>query len=211
MKNIIKTITLVGLLTPLTFAGGDITPVAKPIMNSDAVTTNNHFYLGLGASSLALNNNLSKEEFTAKGLTLLTGYAFTQYLAIEGRYTLHLGNLKYDKGTTNNPNYKDYPADFTNLAVYLKPKYDIESFSLYALLGYGEVTLTDLPQPDTTGSIDRAEAGFQWGLGASYEINQNIILFIDYIKMYDDKGFDYRALNANIDSDVWTLGVSYAF
>jgi hypothetical protein len=31
------------------------------------------------------------------------------------------------------------------------------------------------------------------------------------VKLYDDTGFDYRAQNANVDSDTWTIGLSYKF
>ena len=36
-------------------------------------------------------------------------------------------------------------------------------------------------------------------------------IFIDYVRMYDDTGFDYRAMDADIAADAWTLGVSYTF
>ena len=49
------------------------------------------------------------------------------------------------------------------------------------------------------------------GLGANYAFSEDISVFIDYISLYDDTGFDYRAQFDNIDSDTWTLGVSYKF
>jgi len=198
------------LLSELSFAGGDILPVEEPVVVESTIDESG-LYLGLGISVMKLNNDISKEEFSSTGVTLQAGYQFNQYFAVEGRYTKNVSNLDYDHGTTNNPNYSDYPGDFSNVAVYLKPMYAFDSFSVYALLGYGEVTLTDLPHPSNPGSVDRAEDGFQWGLGAAYSFTGNISVFVDYVKMYDDKGFDYRAQLADIDSDVWTLGVSYKF
>ena len=191
-------------------AGGDVIPIEDPA-SVPTVTKDSGFYFGLGFSSMNLDNDFSKEEFSATGAMLQAGYQFNSYLAVEGRYTLNVGDLDYDHGTTGNPDYSDYPGDFSNLAIYVKPMYSFDDLSLYALLGYGEVTLTDLPHPSTSGSVDRAEDGFQWGLGASYTFMDNVSVFVDYVKVYNDKGFDYRAQNADINSDLWTLGVSYGF
>jgi opacity protein-like surface antigen len=83
--------------------------------------------------------------------------------------------------------------------------YPIGDFSVYALLGYGGVSLSNLENGDAY------ESGFQWGLGAGYAFTENISVFADYVKLYDDTGFDYRAQNANVDSDTWTIGLSYKF
>jgi opacity protein-like surface antigen len=85
--------------------------------------------------------------------------------------------------------------------------YPVGNFNLYALLGYGEVEITNIP----LGDVDRAEDGFQWGLGAGYQVNNEISVFIDYTQMYNDTGFDYRAVNSDILADAWTLGLSYKF
>ena len=198
------------LLSELSFAGGDVLPVEEPVV-MESLANDSGLYLGLGVSAMKLNNDFSKEEFSSTGATLQAGYQFNEYFAVEGRYTRNVGDLDYDHGTTQNPNYSDYPGDFSNIAVYLKPMYAFDDFSVYALLGYAEVTLTDLPHPSTPGSVDRAEDGFQWGLGASYTFMDDFSVFVDYVKVYDDQGFDYRAQKADIASDLWTLGVTYKF
>ena len=210
MKYRISSVILILILSELSFAGGDVVPVEESA-TVVSVAESNGVYLGLGVSSMSLDNDLSDEEFSATGIMLQAGYQFNQYFTIEGRYTMNVGDLDYDHGITNNPNYSDYPGDFTNLAVYLKPMYAFSDLSIYALLGYGEVTLTDLPHPNNPGSVDRAESGFQWGLGAAYTFMENVSFFVDYVRVYDDEGFDFRAQNANISSDLWTLGVSYRF
>jgi len=210
MKRKIGSSVAILLLSQLVYGGGDIAPVSEPV--AEVVTVDDSgVYLGLGMSYMALKNDFSKEEFSSKGVMFQAGYQFNKYVAVEGRYTKNVGNLEYDHGISMNPDYSDYPGDFSNVAVYVKPMYAFDDFSVYALLGYGEVTLTDLPHPSTAGSVDRAEDGFQWGLGASYTFMDNVSVFVDYVKVYDDKGFDYRAQKADIDSELWTLGVSYRF
>lgn len=198
------------LYSNVAIAGGDIAPVEEPV---EAVQIDDESgpYLGLGVSSMRLKNDLTNEKFSSTGIMLQAGYQVNAYLAVEGRYTFNVGDLEYRRGMTRNLNYNDYPGDFYNLGIYVKPMISYDDFSFYALLGYGEVTLTDLPQPSRLGSVDRAESGFQWGLGAAYTFMDDISCFVDYVKLYDDKGFDHRAKRTNINSHLWTLGVSYAF
>lgn len=198
------------LCSTLAIAGGGVVPVEEMEV-APIITEANGLYLGLGLSSMRLDNDFNGEEFSTKAITLQAGYQFNTHLAIEGRYTKNVGDLDYDHGTSPNPDYDNYPGDFTNIAIYLKPSYTFSDFSVYALLGYGEVLKTDLPDPKYPGSVDRAEAGFQWGLGATYAITDEVSVFADYVNAYDDKGFDYRAQLADIKADLWTLGVTYRF
>ena len=134
---------------------------------------------------------------------LQAGYQYNEYIALEGRYSFGF-NTDYDSGLTGNF-IRDYNGDVSNWGIYIKPMYPIGDFNIYALLGYGGVILDDLVLGDAY------EDGFQWGLGADYAINENFSVFVDYISLYDDRGFDYRAQLDDIDADTWTLGVSYRF
>ena len=201
-------------LSTFAFAGGDIKPVEVQVATQEEpnpVLNSSNFYLGLGVSTLKLKNDFTKESFKAKALTLQAGYTYNAYLALEGRYTHHVGDVEYDHGSDHRvnagENIKNYPTDFTNIALYLKPQYKIDDFKAYALLGYGEVKLTNIPQ----NSADRAEAGFQWGVGMAYDVSKNISLFLDYTNMYEGKGFDYLAVNRNIKADAITFGMTYTF
>ena len=207
MLSIVSVLALSGV----SFAGGNIMMVEEPIAVVPVVVDESSFYVGLGFSSMRLNNDLTDEEFSANAMMLQAGYQYNRYLAIEGRYTFHVGDVEYEHGTTINPDYSDYPTDFENVAVYLKPMYPIDDFSVYALLGYGEVGLTNIPLGGAGISADRAEGGFQWGLGAGYNVNESIAVFVDYVRMYDDIGFDKRAQSADIVADAWTFGISYKF
>jgi len=200
MKNTILSLTAVMALSGLSYAGGDIAPVEEVVV---PVEESSPFYLGLGFGTASVNNDFSSEEISANTVMLQAGYQYNQYVALEGRYTFGF-NTDYDPGTTGNL-ADDYDGDLSSWGIYLKPMYPIGDLSIYALLGYGGVMLDDLALGDAY------ESGFQWGLGAGYAFTENISVFVDYVSLYDDAGFDYRAQNQDIDSDTWTLGLSYKF
>lgn len=206
MRKVGVSILLILTLNSMVFAGGK--HVAPPYEPPIAVPMD-AFYVGVGLSGLSLRDDASDEEFSALGVMLQVGYQYNQYIAIEGRYTINVGDLEYDNGKTQNPAYDDYPADFSNIGIYLKPMLPMGDLVIYGLLGYGQTKLTNMPL--SAGSADRAENGFQWGGGMQYNLGENIVVFADYVRFYDDTGFDYRATTANVVSDAWTLGVSYKF
>ena len=211
MKNsLLSTVTIVAL-SSLSFAGGDVAPIEEPIVavGEPQTISDSGFYLGVGVGSMGLHNDLSDEKFSTTAVTLQAGYQYNPYIALEGRYTKDISGVEYTSGNTRNGDISDYPADFSNIAIYLKPMYPIGAMSIYALLGYGEVTLTNVPL--NSSGADRGEAGFQWGVGASYQMTNSIDIFVDYTSMYDDKGFNYRAMNSDIKADLITVGLSYRF
>ncbi len=212
MKTIIKhSLLSVILLSSVGYTGTIEVPVENaPIPIVPAVDTNS-LYVGLGVSAMSLRDNLSDEEFSTTGIMLQLGYEMNPYIALEGRYSRNVGNVKYDKGLTTNPNFSDYPTDFSNIALYVKPMYPIAEWNIYALLGYGQVKLTNIPLGGAGISADRAESGFQWGLGTSYDVAEDIDIYLDYVRFYDDTGFDFRATTADVTSDAWTFGISYKF
>jgi len=201
MKKITLSLVSVVALSNLAFAGGDITPVE--VVVEEPVADNSAFYVGLGLSGLSLRDDFTNEEFSSLTVMLQAGYQYNQYVAIEGRYTFGF-NTDYDPGTTANPS-SAYEGSFSSWGLYVKPMYPIGDFSLYALLGYGGVMQDDLV------GVDAYESGFQWGLGAGYIFMENVSIFVDYIALYADTGFDYRAKNHDITVDTWTVGFSYEF
>lgn len=203
MKKSIVSLVSIMALSGLAYAGGDMTKVVEPIVEIPEVEVN-PFYAGLGLGEVSVNNDITDEEISATTLMLQVGYQVNEYLAIEGRYSFGLGDSDYDAGNlTNVANV--YDGDVSTWGVYVKPMYPIGEFSLYALLGYGEVML------DNLAGGDAVEGGFQWGVGASYAFTEEISLFADYISLYDDTGFDYRAQTSDVDADAWTVGLSYNF
>ncbi len=97
----------------------------------------------------------------------LAGVEVNDYLAIEGRVTK----------TVSDYEIKDHkPISMLNAALYLKPQYKFEDFSVYALLGYG---ISSIDFMDNNTKVN----GLQYGAGASYDINDQISLFADYTKL----------------------------
>ena len=211
MKHTTITLLTVITLTSLGYGGGNIeVPQTEPVQVPQVVAFTG-FYVGVGVSKMSLRNDLSDEEFSANGVMLQVGYEINPYVAIEGRYTKHLGKLDYDHGKAPSLSISDYDGDFSNIALYVKPKYNIESFQIYGLLGYGTVKLTNIPLGGAPIAADRSESAFQWGLGLGYEVLDNTSISVDYVRFYNGDGFNGRATQANIVSDAWTLAVSYKF
>ncbi len=204
MRKSILSLVSIMALSGLSYAGGSIAPVIdEPIVVPELVASNSAFYVGLGFGQSTINDDTTSEEFSSTNFMIQAGYQYNQYIAIEGRYGFGF-DTDYDQGNTNG--MTDYDGDIENWGIYLKPMYPItEEFDIYALLGYGGVALTDI------AGGDAYESGFQWGLGAQYAVTESISVFADYVKLYDDTGLDYRALLDDIDSDTWTIGVSYKF
>ena len=200
-KSILSLVSIL-VLSGLSYAGGDIAPV-EPVVEAPIAIDNSALYLGLGFGSASVNDDFSSEEISSNTIMLQAGYKYNQYVAVEGRYTFGF-NTDYDVGNTGNLS-NAYDGDFSSWGVYVKPMYPIGDFTLYALLGYGGVMLDDLAQGDAY------ESGFQWGLGAGYAFTENVSVFVDYVSLYDDTGFDYRAQLHDVDADTWTVGVSYTF
>jgi opacity protein-like surface antigen len=201
MKKATLSFVSVLALGGLVYAGGDITPVEPVVETPTPIVGNSAFYIGLGMGESQIENDTTSEEFTSTQVTLQAGYQFNDYIALEGRYAFGF-NTDYDQGTTLGlPSY----GDVSSWGIYLKPVYPVGDFSVYALLGYGGVMLSDI------NGGDAYEDGFQYGLGAAYNITENFSVFADYVWLYDDTGFDYVAQRDDVDANVWTLGVSYKF
>jgi len=165
----------------------------------------NSFYVGIGSGYMSLKDSYTKEVFDTYPVIYSIGYRYGNYIAIEARYIRSV-KVRYDGGHTVSVDNDDFPTVFENKALYLKPIYPInDQFEVYALLGYAEVSLSDIK------NADRRESSCQFGVGMLYQVTDSIDIFVDYVSLYDDKGFDGRAMNRDIVSDVYVLGVSYAF
>ena len=201
MRKITMSLVSIMALSTFAIAGGDVEVIVEPIL--EPAVDNSAFYIGLGLGQGYVNNGGTSEEMKATALMLQAGYQFNEYIALEGRYTFGM-SMDYAPGNTGYLS-SDYDGDFSSWGIYVKPMYPIGDFSVYALLGYGGVMLSKLEGGDAY------EGGFQWGLGAQYAVTESIIVFTDYVKLYDDTGFDYRAQDKDMDSNTWTVGVSYKF
>jgi len=202
MKNSISSLMSILIFSGLSYAGANVAPVEEPVIAIPVIDSST-FYMGLGFGNAYVNDDYTDEEISNNTVMLQAGYQYNEYVAIEGRYTFGF-NTNYDPWNTGNLS-SDYDDDFSSWGIYVKPMYPIGDFSVYALLGYGGVMLDSLEQGDAY------ESGFQWGLGAGYAFTEQISAFADYVSLYDDTGFDYRAQLDDVDSDTWTIGLSYRF
>jgi len=204
MKKLTLSIAAVMAMGTFAIAGGDIAPVEEPMVEVAApVIDESGFYLGLGYSymKLTIDDGYSEGDYTGNAITALAGYNFNKYIAVEGRYSVVLGDITEDwRGE------RDIDGELSNIALYLKPMYPIGGLTLYGLLGYGQVTF------DHESWEGDKESGFQWGLGASYAVNDNIGAFVDYTRLYDDEGFSgCFCVIENVVVDSINVGVTYKF
>jgi len=201
MKKILLSILTILSITNQSFAGGDIDPVEPQIsvpMVSEAPAGPMGLYAGLGYSYMKMSADGTNTDTTGNAITALAGYNILDYLAVEGRYTATLGDINIDNGITD----VDNDGDMTNIGLYLKPQYDIDKFTLYGLLGYGQVTVD--------AGTSYSENGFQWGAGANFTATDNVDVYVDYTRLYDDDEFD--GLQAgDITIDAVNVGVNYKF
>ena len=209
MKKSVLSLVSILVLSELSYAGGDIgkdISVADTPIVAVSVVDDSAYYVGAGYSILNYDEVYSdgvSADVDLQGLTLILGYQFNHYLSLEARYTKSLGGSdeKWSDGKTRD----DVENEMTNLALYLKPSYPVGDFKLYGLLGYGQLTYQ---YQDTE---KQTENGFQWGLGTSYSINNNLSVFVDYTQLYDDTGFDNYIADCDYEADAWTVGITYSF
>lgn len=197
----LKALTALVILTlsSSVFANEKIENVKKQI--NDLFTKQTYIGIGLGYSSL--EDSITKEEITDVPLAFIGGIKVNEYISIEGRYSIGL-SVDYDKGNLDTTD--SYNGNFSTWGVYAKPTYSLDKkTTVYALLGYGGLMLTDLVDGDAV------ESSFQWGVGVNYVIEDKTSLFVDYMKLYDDTGFDYRAQISNIEASQFTFGINYKF
>ena len=202
--NTIK-LSAVALLLTSTFAlaGGDLAPV-EPVIETpeviEEVAESTGFYAGLGYSCLQMGLDTPDLDVGAMtAISLTAGYNFNQYLALEGRYTASLGDLSVETWNTD----IDEAWDMSNIALYLKPQYTMDKFTVYGLLGYGQVTFDN--------GTSYSEAGIQYGAGVSAMATDNIDVYVDYRRLYDDTDLDGFAPGRDAAVNSFTLGANYHF
>ncbi len=176
------------LVASALYAGGDIAPIETPAVIAE--TQDSGLYLGAGYSYTKVDASVGiiSADDNLNAVTLVAGYKFCDYAAVEGRYsTSNTGNV-----------FSDYDTNYDTYAIYAKPMYPVTSdIDVYALVGYANSDFVD-------------ESGFSYGAGALYTIAENIEVFVDYTVLADD--VTYVATKAvDVKADAWTLGVNYRF
>ncbi len=206
MKKSALSIVSILALSGLAYAGGDVAPIVEPVVVPVSVVDDSGFYVGAGYSILNYNevyNDGVTADVDLQGLTVIAGYQFNSYISLEGRYTKDVGGS--DEDWSDGRSRTDIENEMSNLALYVKPSYQIDSFKLYALLGYGQMSY------QYKETAEQKDSGFQWGLGASYSFYDNVSIFVDYTKLYDDTGLDNYIADVDYEADAWTFGITYLF
>ena len=204
MKNIALITVAIVAMSCFGFAGGDIEPVETAPSVEGKVSP---FYVGLGLSnvdtrysseSLNFFNDKSGQEETGD-ILLMAGYNFNQYIAVEGRYMTSV--------------FGEDSITRESWGIYVKPKYPAtETFTLYALLGYGGLTV-DGKGDSIYSPNDVDDTSFQWGVGVSYDLNTHFSIFFDYLSIANDMDADilFGVPDTKVDSDALSVGVTYSF
>ncbi|RRS32641.1 MAG: hypothetical protein P794_00855 [Epsilonproteobacteria bacterium (ex Lamellibrachia satsuma)] len=201
LKKILSSVLLLSFICTFAVPDEDINLKEAPkitVQKSTVKLSSTYFYTGLGYSYLNMDSDSSNTD-TGHAITLLAGYNFHKYLALESRYTATIN----DSSVHNTSADFDQRLDISNIALYLKPKYSTGGLTMYGLLGYGQITFDN--------GISHSENSFQCAIGAQMEAIYNIDVFVDYTKLYDDNDFDISTNNSDLSIDAVNIGVKYNF
>jgi opacity protein-like surface antigen len=155
-------------------------------------------------------DNISTQDETG-GISLIGGYQFNDYLAVESRITKTFFERNY--------------SDTTSYSMFLKPQYPVtDTFSVYALVGFGKVKVEGSAGDSGFGAhtdvigktiLDRTQ--FQWGVGISYSVIDNFSIFADYTSLAKDADIESTlysydpATYHKLSVDGVTVGILYRF
>jgi len=204
MRKVTLSLLTMVAMSSMGFAGGGFKPAVEPTIVIPVVeetVEHSGIYAGVGISAVITYEDDASFFETKAGqertgdITLIAGYDFNQYIAVEGRY---MTSFTHEDILERNL-----------WGVYVKPQYPImEDLKVYALLGYGSFQLDGI----NGSGIDIDEDGFQWGIGTSYDVTENISIFVDYLSIATDIEVDsFIGSNVEIDSDAVTVGLLYKF
>lgn len=214
MKKITLSLVASMAMAGTLMAGGDIAPIVEPAYQAPVVETVDYsgFYIGAGYS--AQTSEVEDHSYgvivdvDSDNMLFVAGYDYNQYIGVEGRYSVSVGDVDLSVSDGFSESSDDYETN--NWGIYVKPQYLMDNgFGVYALLGYGETEFVNLTE---TGTDD----GFAWGLGAKYTVNSWSI-FVDYTDLVTDGTMDgieaapgVPAL-LDVETDSWNFGVTYKF
>jgi len=213
MKKLTLSIAAIAAMSSFAIAGGDIEPVVEAVTEVVTPDTTAGFYVGI---AYTYGMEAERALYTPNGIVsaaddatwevagmVMAGYQINKYFAVEGRYTASLDDAKY-----NDIDVADY--DLTNAAIYAKVMYPVaEIVTVYGLVGYGQTKIEGLVNEYETD-------GLQWGVGASYNVNENLSVFVDYTKLamideIDVNGVTVTGLVDDFDVSTVNVGISYKF
>ena len=177
--------------------------------------------LGYGYSSVSddyfeyyPNEGLSVQtDINYNNLLLQAGFQYNPFIAFEFRYWLSVSGGDYSIDSNYPPLYPSEAGsydDFDAWGFYLKPMYPVTpEFSIYGLIGFAGTYVSGEPGWDL---LD--EGDFSYGLGISFAITPNILMFADYVRLFDGAftryGYDFDT-DQDTTVDAFSIGLSYRF
>jgi len=207
MKKITLSLLAVAAMGNTLMAGGDVVNVTpEPVYQEVAVADDSGFYTGLAYSYFSLDEGQPSGvnvDVDYDMVNLIAGYNFNKYVAVEGRLGLSMGDADL---SISGVDEGDWNSDASTFSIFVKPQYSYDAFKVYGLLGYGSTRIDSSAE----GAYDVTDTDFQYGLGASYTID-NFEIFADYTVLYDDNGIDGIFPENDYKVDAWTVGLNYKF
>jgi len=161
----------------------------KEVEPKKETTHNSRAYIGLGGVVAQYDTNCKCSNHTLSGtdktggVILKAGYEYNQYIGIEARGIKTM--IKEDGG------------EIEHIGLFIKPSYPItDNTTVYGLVGWAKTT--------TTGSLRETDVdGLAFGAGVDYSVTQNISLFADYERLFQES--DAPKL------DAISIGANYKF
>jgi len=89
----------------------------------------------------------------------------------------------------------------SHVEAYLKPKYQVNDFELYALLGLASIKMDVEVEDLSDGSVTKgsgSESGFAYGVGLSYKAFDENSLFVEWRQLPDGKDYDLASINLGL-------------
>jgi len=169
---------------------------------TQAPLSSTYTYMGLSFSLVSTRDSAVNLNFFSVttgqdrlgNVSFLAGYNFKNIMAIEGRYSINI--IKSDLVTER------------GWSIFLKPQYPVnDDFKVYALFGYGGVTM----EPENNSIVNVDSTGLQWGFGIDYKITERSSIFFDYTSLASGMEGLYYNGALQIDTDALTVGFKYAF
>jgi hypothetical protein len=147
------------------------------LLNGAAMAESKNFYVGAGIAAEKNKSYLYSEDALA-GMLLKVGYNLHKNIAVELRGSKTLGQEERLEHTYG-------------YGLYLKPQYAVtDTWNIYGLVGYGQNKITFpkealLTNPSITNNQSKVK-GFSYGAGISYDISEDITMFIEAMQVIDE-------------------------